>query len=110
VSTAARPRQWEQIVASIANQLPEPAPPSRSSHGRVIERIEAIRSELGRRRAKAVQGSLFDRRAEDHALGEERAIRRADAALQRCLAAVGPPSPGAADRVAIAAMWPARTR
>jgi hypothetical protein len=109
VSRAARPRQWERIVASIAGRLPEPATPDHSSHGRIVERIEAIRGELGRRRANAVQGSLFDQRAEEHARRDKRAIRLADVALQRCLAAVAPPSPGAADRVAIVAMWPMRT-
>ena len=109
VSPAVRPGQWAQIVASLPNVLPESRRHDRSSPRPIIERLKAIRGDLARRRASAVQRSLFDDRAEEHARREERAMLRAEAALQRCLAAVAPPDPDVRDQAAIVAAWPLGT-
>lgn len=106
VSPGVRPRRWEQVVIGIPDRLPLPARLMATAPWQAIERIKAIRNELDRRRAGALQRSLFDHRAEEHALRQERALRRADAALQRCLAAVAPPDRAGADRTAIVAAWP----
>jgi superfamily II DNA or RNA helicase len=103
-----QPRDWAQFVASIPHLLPEPARHDAGSRRQVISRIQAIRDELGRRRATAVQRSLFDHRAEERALRTEHIVRRSATALKRCLAAVELPNPGA-DRAAIVAVWPLRT-
>ena len=77
---------------------------------RVASRLRAIRAEVAAERAREIQQSLFDRRADDRAAHADERASRFDIALARREASIASPVTLEGVAARLVAVWPLRAR
>lgn len=95
--------QSQELCATIANDL-------KPLRDRVAARINSIRAQVAHERARGIQRSLFDRRAEEVAARAGEAASRLDMALARRRASVEAPATLEGVAARLVAVWPLRAR